>query len=147
MASSTLTSPDPLSPAVLSTTLSQLWIDDTESNITAVSILKTYSHICFSAIHCLIPYLQNAKIFSRILKKWDTFIPKRRFRIKIANLLVKYNLICKNLLRGRSKTIVILFIYKNLILKKIHSMNVHLLNQILLYLSTMLKISMVLQAW
>ena len=63
MASSTLTSPDPLSPAVLSTTIRQLWIEDTESNITAVSILKTYSHICFSAIHCLIPYLQNAKIF------------------------------------------------------------------------------------
>ena len=78
MTTSTLPSPDPLSPTVLSTTLCQLWMDDTESNTTVVSILKHYNHICFSAIHCLIPYLQSTKIFSRILKKWDRLKPARR---------------------------------------------------------------------
>ena len=101
MASSAPTSPDPLSSTVLSTTLRQLWLEDTESNTTVVSILKTHSHLCFSAIYCL----QNTKIFSRILKKQDKLKPKCRFQIKIANLLVKHNLISKNLLRRRAKTI------------------------------------------
>ena len=98
----TSSSPGILSPPVLSTTINQLWIDDTTCHLTIVSILKLYSHICLSAIHCLLPYLQNTKIFSRILKKWDRFSPARHFRIKIANLLVRHGLISCNLLKQRS---------------------------------------------
>ena len=101
----TSSSPDILSPPVLSTTISQLWMDDTTCHFTLVSILKLYKHICLSAIHCLLPYLPNTKIFSRILRKWDRFSPARRFRIKIANLLVRHNLISSNLLKRRAKLI------------------------------------------
>ena len=88
MSSSSLTMPGPLSPTVLSTKLRQLWFDDTESNVTVITSLKSNSHLCFSAIHCLMPCLHNTKIFGRILKKWNKFEPKRRFRIKIANLFL-----------------------------------------------------------
>ena len=109
MTSSSLTMPAPLSTTVLSTKLRQLWLDDRESNVTVITSLKNDSHLCFSAIHCLIPVLLNPKIFNRILKKWNKFKPKRRFRIKIARLLVKHNIISNDLLRRKAKVIKVNF--------------------------------------
>ena len=59
-------SPDILSPPVLSTAINSLWISDTTCQLALISILKLYPHICLTVIHCLLPHLQKTKIFSRI---------------------------------------------------------------------------------
>jgi hypothetical protein len=71
-----------------------------------VQILQDYPDLLKASLSCILPYLEKKKIFTRILNKVNkgTFSPKRRFRIKIARLLVKYKISTKNLLKRKPQT-------------------------------------------
>ena len=97
------------SPIVISLKLEILWreLDQLGCKQPLVYIFGLNPKLLFASIHHLMPYLVNKKIFQRILNKWDKtpFIPNRRFRIKIARLLVKYRLVGAHLLTRGAHTI------------------------------------------
>ena len=108
------TSSAALPPIVLSHNLDTLWnnLDHSACNHPLIHIFGLHPHLLWSAMHCIMPFLKSKKIFARILKKWDSkpFVPNRRFRIKIARLLVKHRLVSAHLLRNGAQTITANFI-------------------------------------